>query len=421
MRMEAGLDTGPVAAVRALADRRRRHGRHAVRQARRAGAGLLARDAAGDRGGRCRADPAGSRRGDAGAAADQGGRSPRLRPPGARGLRPCARCRSVAGRERGARRRAAQAVRATRRRGGHRRRHRRLFGAAGRGAGPAAGGAGRRLRGAARSRLPSCSSRGGSGCRRRRCSPGTASPPARSSRDRTQAIGPRPAVIRTPAGFRTPPGFRRVAGARAHGARARADRARTGRARRRLRQPRAVGGAGSRPGARRRGSGAGDGAGLRRAAPARAHRSGAAGVRDERARQADPRVAHRAAHRRVPDPVPRSRAGLRGRRRRGRARASRSRAAAWRGSRTRCCDGWGARASRRCPTPPPIPPAIWSRPPVCPTGSRRCCWPSCRPPRRSRSPPASPTPRRSRCARTPPASRATRWRSGWRRSGRGRR
>ena len=133
--------------------------------------------------------------------------------------------------------------------------------------------------------------------------------------------------------------------------------ARARRGRRRVRQPRPVGGAGSRDRARPGGPGAGDRAGLRRVAPAGAHRSRAVPAGDQRPRQTRPARADRAAAWRayqilfldrvpayaaVDDAVDACKQIARARRGGVRERAA--------------CAGWGARASRRCPTPPPIRP-----------------------------------------------------------------
>ena len=303
-----------------------------------------------------------------------------LRSAGARRLGARARRRSVAGRERDAGRRAAEAVRAARRRRRRRAAARARCSACGRKGwrSPA-----RR----ARSRSPSCSCRDGGACRPRRCSPATASPRARSSRDRAQ--GPRRAGDRAGRAARSP--ARQAAPALTARSLARAvlERVEVGR---RLRQPRAVGGAGSRARDGAGGSRAGDGAGLRRPAPARADRPRAARAGDaaastgwtrarcSRCAWARTRSCFSIACRRTRPSTTRSRP------------ASRSRDAASPASPTRCCGGWRVRASRRCPTPPPIRPATSSRPPGCPPGWRRCCWPSGPRPRRSRSRPASPTP-----------------------------
>ena len=116
MRMEAGLDTGPVAAVRALPIADDDTAGTLSEKLAELGAGLLRRDAARDRGRARHAGAAGRRARDAGAAADEGGRPPDFDSAGARRLGAGARRRSVAGRERDAGRRAAEAVRPARRR-----------------------------------------------------------------------------------------------------------------------------------------------------------------------------------------------------------------------------------------------------------------------------------------------------------------
>ena len=321
MRMEAGLDTGPVAAVRALPIADDDTAGTLSEKLAALGAELLARDAAAR-------SPAG--RVDAGARRTT--RAATLAPlltkadgrldfdqPARVGVGAGARRRSLAGRDRAARRRAAQAVRAARRRGarvGTR-------AAPGRGAAASARGAGRsparerrdRVRRAAAARAAAPA--GGGGARRP-----PRSPRARSSREPAQ--GRRPAAIAAPRRRRRQAASVRAAPvARARGARAR-------RARRRLRQPRAVGGAGSRAGAVAGGSrrwrpswstaccaGA---ARLDRALERRSRRSGLDRL--------DPRVRIALRVGGVSDPVPRSRAGLRGRRRRGRGVQADRRAAA---------------------------------------------------------------------------------------------
>jgi methionyl-tRNA formyltransferase len=98
MRMEAGLDTGPVAATRrlAIADDDTT-GTLSVKLAD-LGAGLLAETLPAIAGGRVRLTPQ-----DARAAADQGGRPASLRSAGAGRFGAGARCRSLAGRQRDAR------------------------------------------------------------------------------------------------------------------------------------------------------------------------------------------------------------------------------------------------------------------------------------------------------------------------------
>ena len=132
-------------------------------------------------------------------------------------------------------------------------------------------------------------------------------------------------------------------------ARARARRARARRAVGRLREPRAVGGARSRAGARRGGARPRDGAGLRRAAPPRAPRPRARVVREEGPRRASSRACARRcawartsccssiASRPTPPSTRRSRP------------ASSSAARAWAGSPTRSCGASPSAASRRCP------------------------------------------------------------------------
>jgi methionyl-tRNA formyltransferase len=103
MRMEAGLDTGPVAATRrlAIADDDTT-GTLSVKLAD-LGAGLLAETLPATRGGPGAVDAAGRSGGDARAAADQGGRPASLRSAGAGRFGAGARCRSLAGRQRDAR------------------------------------------------------------------------------------------------------------------------------------------------------------------------------------------------------------------------------------------------------------------------------------------------------------------------------
>ena len=327
-------------------DRRRRHGGDAVRQARRAGRRAARRDAARDRRRTRHADAAGARRRDAGADADQGGRPPALRSAGARRLRARARRRSVAGRERDAGRRAAEAVRAARRRrdGGDE------TAPAGRGAGPPARGAGGRLRRRRDRVRASCSCRDGGACRPRRCSPGTASRRARSSRDRPGRKPPPRASRRPGASRRRPPApqgrsrahgpFAGPGGARAR--RGRAARTPTARCRRRwIARPRS---------ARRTGGWRPSWSTACCAGAARIDRA-LQRAGDQRARQAGPARADRAAGRRVPDPVPRSRAGLRGRRRR-RRRVQADRGARRGGVRERAACAGSARQGE-----PPLPDA----------------------------------------------------------------
>ena len=298
------------------------------------------------------------------------------------GLRACARRRSVAGRERDAGRRAAEAVRAARRR-----RRRRGGARPARCWACAPEGPGDRLRGAARSRSPSCSSRDGGGCRPRRCSPGTASRRARSSRDGPGRKPPPRAsrAGRKPARRSRGPALtaRRWPG-RCSSASRWAARTPTARCRRRwIARPRSaaedrglatelVYGVLRRPGAHRpRAGGAGDAAGSTGWTRARciALRVGAyqilfldrvpayAAVDD--AVDACKQVAGRGV-------AGFANALLR------RLGARRRAAAARRGRRSGRLPGRRRRPAR--------------------LAGASCCSPSCRPPRRSRSPPASPTP-----------------------------